>query len=85
MPLFKHDCDRCTYLGQSDLDGPCDLYHCVQGGGMHTVIARYSDEGHDYNSGWPSQLPVLVEAHRRAVEKKLMPDGDRIVIGPYKG
>ncbi len=45
-PVFRHDCDRCIFLGH--FEGR-DLYYCHHG--IPTVIARHSDEGPDYQSG----------------------------------
>jgi hypothetical protein len=39
---------------------------------MPTLVARYGDEGPDYTSGYPSSLPVLQEAERRARERGLL-------------
>lgn len=51
---YKHDCDKCIPLGTHK---EFDLYFCHQGadpGEIPTVIARYGDEGEDYQSGWES-------------------------------
>jgi len=51
-PRFKHDCQRCRYLGTIvSSGGLADLYFCDQSGSRPTVIARFSDEGSDYASG----------------------------------
>jgi hypothetical protein len=50
-PQFKHDCSNCTFLGRHRDDYEYDLYHCMQGGSLPTVIARYGDYGPDYLSG----------------------------------
>ena len=46
--LFKHDCEKCTYVGSTDT---FDVYLCCtvwsKGRGM---IIRYSDDGPDYSS-----------------------------------
>lgn len=59
-PLYKHDCERCRYLGTVTGPDPCaagqlilshDLYHCNRSsahlGG--SIVARYGD-GADYCS-----------------------------------
>jgi hypothetical protein len=48
-PRFKHDCDKCIYLGQVD---DCDAYLCVdtENGGMSDIIWRHSDEPSDNGS-----------------------------------
>ena len=73
-PQFKHDCNDCKFLGQYTTPGwvKCDLYFCPQGGRIPTVIARYSDEGSDYNSGLGSKLPELEEAELRAITRCLL-------------
>lgn len=67
--LYEHDCDHCTYLGQSD--GANDLYWCFQGG-RPTVIARWGSGGPQYISGVRVaefvHCPALQEAERRAAE-----------------
>lgn len=45
-PIYLHNCDVCVFLGNFDNK---DLYFCPNG--RTTVIARNSDEGHDYQSG----------------------------------
>ncbi len=46
---FKHDCEKCTYLGQS---GKYDLYVCSSRSNIiDTVIARFGDNPGDYTSG----------------------------------
>lgn len=47
QPRYAHDCAACVWLGQMDV---YDLYFCLQGGGLPTVIARYGHEG-AYKSG----------------------------------
>jgi hypothetical protein len=70
-PQFQHDCPRCTFLGAFNHH---DLYHCTQGGGHPTVIARYGDDGWDYLSGLPftARSVELMEAERRARERGLL-------------
>lgn len=65
-PIYKHDCRSCVFLGRYvDCYGEkFDLYFCDTA--VKTVIARYSDDGPDYCSGWGSCLPQLQEAQRRA-------------------
>lgn len=46
-PQFKHDCERCEFLGQISNH---DIYRCDQGTMMPTIVVRYSDEGPDYFS-----------------------------------
>ena len=68
---FQHDCDKCHPLGEF---GDADLYYCDQNIGGPTVIARYSNEGGDYQSGlvFADKIPALREAKRRAVEAGLL-------------
>jgi len=64
-PLYRHDCDKCEFLGSFSYNGVvtddsvecfiADLYVCP--GGPHsddTLIARLSDICSDYCSGYPS-------------------------------
>jgi len=55
-PQFKHDCEKCVFLGQdTDQDkNNLDMYFCSQDG-MPTIIARASDIGEDYSS-----YPIIV-------------------------
>lgn len=68
-PRFQHDCESCLYLGQHD---KADLYFCGDQivGSRCTVIARYSSDGPDYQSGWEcgkgGHIPDLAEAYKRA-------------------
>ncbi len=77
-PLFKHDCDRCIFLGcfesvfkRTEVEiYPnllYDLYYCSNG---DTVIARYGNDGPEYMSGLSSinTVPVLKEAKNRAIK-----------------
>lgn len=41
-PKFKHDCDKCRFVGR--LEGK-DAYICTS-----SVILRYGDDGHEYDS-----------------------------------
>lgn len=66
---YEHDCDVCSFLGQYK---DADLYVCAVGKRIPTVIARYSDDGHDYASGLNSPLPELQEAERRAKERGIL-------------
>lgn len=64
-PRFQHDCDRCVFLGAfSEENHNCDLYFCSQGGLGPTLLARYSDKGPDYVSGW--------NVGQNAAERKLV-------------
>ena len=63
---YKHDCDKCKQLGEF---GKYDLYFCDQGGDQ-TVISRYGDDAHEYDSGLflAPFIDYLAEAKRRAIE-----------------
>ncbi len=67
---YKHDCEQCIYLGEFSEQ---DLYFCEQGG-IPTVIARWSDEGGDYNSGIAAAeyIAELKEAKDRAKARGLL-------------
>lgn len=68
---FTHDCTECNYLGRHLGN---DLYHCLQGGNLPTVLARFGNEGPDYTSGLPAvpYVPALAEAKRRAIAAGLL-------------
>lgn len=77
---FKHDCVRCVYLGgytnvgERNKDCYYDLYVCSEGNmKIPTVIARFSDNGPDYNSGMAfgvhGSVEPLLEAFRRAYQE----------------
>ena len=78
VPMFVHPpCPQCVFLGwykkPGTLIGEADLYFCAQGG-IPTVIARFSNEPGDYQSGLPlsESLPWLSEAARRALDQGLL-------------
>lgn len=64
-PRFKHDCDRCIFLGQlkerGEQDPTADIYFCPSR--FPTVLARYSCKDSDYSSSdimdGPEYLPRL--------------------------
>jgi hypothetical protein len=74
MPLFKHNCHYCTFLGcyyyskDPVFISPFryDLYHCSNYTGNKCVLARYGDEDDKYIIDENS--PVLKEAKKRAIE-----------------
>jgi len=65
-PRFKHDCDRCAFLGHHN---DADLYYCSAGCTL-TVIARWSSKPSDYTSGLVEggAQPELQVAAVRAVK-----------------
>lgn len=68
-PKYQHDCDKCSFLGNFR-DEPVlqdyDLYACSRGPGL-TYLARYGNEGHEYQSGasFVGLIPAITEAARR--------------------
>lgn len=80
---FQHDCEKCKSLGEF---GYADLYYCdAQAIGGATVIARYSNEGGDYQSGmaFADNIPALGEAKKRAIEAGYMtPNADVTGLSP---
>ena len=68
---YKHDCDRCIYLGRWD---EYDLYFCADDLLGPTVVARYSSHGPDYASGLrvAAMIPELAEARTRAIAAGLL-------------
>lgn len=66
---YTHDCEYshgrgCIFLGQYK---KYDLYACVLGRVIDTVVARWSSDGLDYSSGlYCYTLPPLRKALRRA-------------------
>lgn len=87
-PLYAHDCDQCVFLGSYGYVGQdFDLYFCNQDRLWPTVVARYSSDGPDYESGLAAAKHIersveglgstsvnhpLVEAKRRAKERGLI-------------
>ena len=72
-PKYLHDCESCVFLGAFQNETDVDLYWCRQNGSP-TIIARFSDEGSDYESGILSGLidcadptSSIGEAYRLAV------------------
>ena len=57
---FKHDCDRCKWIGWKTEQAPgkdgvfvhrlSNMYICGDRNGYYTLIFRYSDEPSDYSS-----------------------------------
>lgn len=71
--IYTHDCGQCISLGQFvlfDADHPYDLYFCAKS--VPTVIARYGNNGHEYESGIGSKSLPLLEAERRSCERGLL-------------
>ena len=63
-PKWKHDCDKCRFLGGMFMPhGLMDWYLC--GTTDRTILARYSDEGPDY---WSKDARHLGDDHRIATE-----------------
>lgn len=57
-PRFAHDCSCCIFLGHTREQGSrvADLYYCVSVNKKtkySTLLARFSDEPSDYESGHP--------------------------------
>ena len=75
MAFFKHDCDRCEFLGSVILDKKYDLYFCGSTEGEVTVIARYGDDGPDYQSGlnFSSVIEPIAIARKLAEMRGLIP------------
>lgn len=74
---YEHDgCDGCVFLGGMEavegLRPALDLWFCPQGGSLPTVIARFSDDPPDYESGIHGNSEPLIEARRRARERGLL-------------
>ena len=79
-PRYSTDCKKCTFLGRSDR---YDFYFCDQAG-VPTVVARYGDDGRDYQSGLligkqlaqsqETEMEPLAMAYTLAVEKGLIND-----------
>lgn len=82
QPKFEHDCADCVFLGPyiEGINTRYDLYFCMQGGHIPTVIARWSNKGPDYYSGLGFNLIPLQVAERRAVSRGLLKrDGNQLV------
>lgn len=66
-PRYEHDCATCQFLGRF---GRSDLYYHGGGIAARTIIARYSSDGPDYQSGLSfgrtGTSPELAEAFARA-------------------
>lgn len=66
IPNFLHDCDECVFLGNYEYESRAfDLYYCPKE--PTTVLARFGDEGPEYESGmsFVGIVPHLTEARRR--------------------
>jgi hypothetical protein len=73
-PHFTHNHNCCIYLGSTEPQEKekFDFYFCFQGGKVPTVVARYGNDGPDYNSGLPSNLPQLKRAELLAKGRGLL-------------
>jgi hypothetical protein len=75
QPRFKHHCTTCQFLGHF---AQRDLYYCATGGigEEPTLIARRSDEGWDYESGFSfgrdAHSTALTIAYNLAVQQRLI-------------
>lgn len=57
MPIYKHDCDQCEFLGSEELSGGMfDGYYCTQGGNLPTIVMRFGNEGQEYHSYSPDMI-----------------------------
>jgi hypothetical protein len=97
-PYYKHDCDKCVFLGAVAAgDKLVDLYLCA--GSFPEVIARYSDRGEDCRSGMPfadldwdqstvvcgnGTIAELVVARELAIRRGLYDPNQEGGIKPYK-
>lgn len=61
MPLYKHDCESCTFLGVYQQR---DLYACCSAEWPPVLIARASSEGSDYEAVTLFGDPVKLERYR---------------------
>lgn len=70
-PYFRHDCDRCTYLGSVE---ETDLYFCGAVKSLPTVVARTGDDPAEYESGlsFIEEVPLLALAYVRAQKLGLL-------------
>lgn len=64
IPRYKHDCDKCVYLGQHE---NYDLYYCEQSG-LPTVICRWGNNGCDYHSGLYANYEESVTGYRLTIQ-----------------
>lgn len=64
VPIHKHDCDECIFLGDyNDGNYDYDLYFCPKGGiSGNSVIARYG-ENEKYMSGTNFAISYLFEGN----------------------
>lgn len=75
-PAWEHDCEDCIFLGRANGDEVVDLYYCPNARPWPTLIARFSDEPHDYISGLVFGMcnldERLAQAYRIAMETNLL-------------
>ena len=68
--MFVHDCTHCTHLGTVCIKGEhYDLYSCPKGVLGDTLVARWSDNGPDYESAPPS---IINEHYNPALRMALI-------------
>jgi hypothetical protein len=63
-PKFKHDCDKCIFLGHYD---GADLYQCNDTSG----IARYGNKGPQYISDFIYNAGYLSSKHLHEAFKRI--------------
>ncbi len=93
-PLYKHDCSQCEFLGSHRfMEDDYDLYFCLRDG-FPTLLARWSDDGPDYLSGFSfgehmalsderdEQQHPMAEAYFRYKARKEQKGVTSMTVGP---
>lgn len=59
QPFFKHDCEKCTYLGSAEINTvKVDFYFCPDEI-KTTLVYRFGDDPQDYGSTWVDYVSPL--------------------------
>jgi len=65
-PQYVHDCKKCVYCVPTSWTAPPGLVYCANTTNprLASLIARASDEGHDYSCGHPPELFAAATSRR---------------------
>jgi hypothetical protein len=76
LPKFRHDCDRCTFLGHY---AGHDVYTCAHAPGNpnKSLLARYGDDGPEYYSNDLATFMRSIECNLRYTDATVTPHVDR--------
>lgn len=72
-PRYKHDCDKCVFLGShADHRTVYDLYYCSRFEHSHLVAKDGDEHWEELRGDAGTTIPILIEAELRARERGLL-------------